>query len=129
MAKESLKKMLEENIDLPGADDLARRQAVFLSLWDEILEAYKAGWCYKHIWQALQRNKVIDFSYTTFLSYIRKMKKRTLEVGRERIPGVKDIPTKGEAGKTSGSAPLPATTRVDLPIFGQGVKERDPKRF
>ena len=126
--------MLAENTDRPEAMDSARRQAIFLSLWGEIREAYAKGWSYIDIWRALERDGIVDFGYSTFLHYIRKMKRRHQEVAREVVPGVKETtvvvaPSPAPLDKPPASPPGPITAKVELPLFGQGATPRDPKRF
>lgn len=130
MGKKSLRERLAESSSRQEAQDSAKRLAAFLKHWEEINEAYREGWSYKEIWRVLNRDGQIDFSYSTFLHFTRKLKRRQIEYEKERTRK-----TSNAAAATAAKAavPLPAAkpgaTRVDLPQFGQDAKARDPKRF
>lgn len=132
MAKKSLEDMLSENTERPEVKGYARRQAVFLAYWDQIEAAYKNGWSYMDIWQALTREGIVDFGYSTFLHYKDKKKRRTLEIERQkaRTGETKAEPVGGPAEPTKAPpSRLPGSTKVDLPVFGQSGVKRDDKRF
>ncbi len=85
MAKKSLKKMLEDYTARPEADDSAKRLATFLAYWDEIEESYKSGWSWLQIHEALSQAGVIDYSYTTFLYYKDKKRRREMEAAKREL--------------------------------------------
>ena len=137
MRKKSLAEILTENIQREDADTAARRQAVFLSLWEEICDAYNHGWSYMEIWRGLEREGIIDFGYSTFLHYIRKIRRRLIEAEKGTAPstgGNKAKTNQNAAAKSAAPSPsaspiVPGSTRVDIPQFGQGLPPRDPKKF
>lgn len=129
--------ILEENIQREDADIAARRQAVVLSLWEEICDAFNHGWSYKEIWRGLEREGIVDFGYWSFMHYIRKIRQRLVEAERGAISPVGGSKTRTSQTATAKptSPPLstsPAasgSTRVDIPNFGQGVPPRESKKF
>ena len=137
MAKKSLGEMLSENIKRPEVKGYSRRQAVFLAYWEQIEAAYKEGWSYMDIWQALWREGIFDFGYSTFLHYKDKKKRRAFEVERDKAR-IEAARTEPAGGPVESPTPLPkppqqprvpGSTKVDLPVFGQPGVKRDPKRF
>lgn len=50
----------------------ASNRAAFLALSGEIKQALHDGWKSKHIWETLHDEKKINFSYTTFHTYVLK---------------------------------------------------------
>lgn len=99
MPKKCLEDMLSENTERPEVKGNAKRQAVFLAYWDEIESAYKKGWSYMDIWQALNREGIFDFGYSTFMHYKDKRRRRIREVEKEhsRIGVAKVEPEGGPA--------------------------------
>lgn len=128
MAKKSLRERLIECSERNNAQDSVKRFATFLKLWEEIEQAYWEGWSYKEIWRVLARDGQIDFSYSSFLGFTRKMKQRQLAHEHEKTRGT-GRPAPAIAAGKRGQEVKPGATRVDLPLFGQDVKPRDPKRF
>ena len=126
MARKTLEELLSENAAKPGLKDATRRLATFLAYWDEIEDAYQKGWPWSQIYNALAQGGIVDYSYSTFLHYKEKKRRRELEALKREEPrmagGAKETPP-DQTQKTPGS------TRVDLPVLGQGVKQRDAKRF
>lgn len=131
MAKKSLEKMLSDNTERPEANKFARRQAIFLSYWEQIEGAYSKGWSYMDIWKVMTEEGVIDFGYSTFLHYKDKLKRREREVERERERlGVIKAKPEGELAQPRPTPPkTPGSTKVDLPVFGQSGIKREAKRF
>lgn len=130
MAKKSLGEMLFENTELPGVKGGARRQAVFLAYWEQIEAAYKEGWSYRDIWEALTRDGVIDFGYSSFLHYKDKRKRRMLEAERQKERSAEARPGGGPAEPPRPPPPrAPGSTKVEMPTFGQPGVKRDLKRF
>ena len=135
--KKSLAEILAENIQRDDADTATRRQAVVLSLWEEVCDAYNHGWSYREIWRGLEREGTIDFSYSTFQHYIRKIRRRLVEAERGTSPSTDGNKTKVNqtaAAKPAAPPPVasaivPGSTRVDIPKFGQGLPPRDTKKF
>lgn len=131
MAKKTLRDRLIEGSERKDVQEAVKHFATFLKLWEEISEAYKEGWSYKEIWRALDRDGQIDFSYSSFLNFTRKLKRRQLECEKEKARRTGGATTTATASKAMAQPPTlkPGATRVDLPQFGQEVKPRDPKRF
>ena len=129
MAKKSLEDMLSENTELPGVKGGARRQAVFLTYWEQIEAAYKEGWSYSDIWLALTREGIIDFGYSTFLHYKDKRKRRMLEVEKQKQQ-IAAVKAEREGGPAAPAKPSPQSREAgSLPVFGQPGVKRDNKRF
>jgi hypothetical protein len=135
-----LAEILAENIQREDADTAARRQAVILSRWGEICDAYNHGWSYKEIWKGLEREGIVDFGYWVFQHYIRKIRRRLVEAEQgTAVPaseGKARARQVAEANLTAGAKPVasppaitPGSTRVDIPGFGQNLPPRDPKKF
>ncbi len=135
--------ILAENIQRDDADLAARRQAVILSQWGEICDAYNHGWSYKEIWKGLEREGRVDFGYWVFQHYVRKIRRRLFEAetgtaspapgGKAKTKKVEEANLMAEA-KPAVPPPAvpsaaPASTRVDIPGFGQNLPPRDPKKF
>ena len=132
MPKKSLLDCLSENTERPEVKGNAKRQAVFLAYWDEIESAYKKGWSYMDIWQALNREGIFDFGYSTFMHYKDKRRRRIREVEKEhsRIGMAKVEPEGGLAEPQRQPPPrTPGSTKVELPTFGKPGASRDIKRF
>jgi len=132
MPKKSLDDMLSENTERPEVKGNAKRQAVFLAYWDEIESAYKKGWSYMDIWQALNREGIFDFGYSTFMHYKDKRKRRIREVEREQSRNVakKVEPEGGPAEPKRQPIPrVPGSTKVEMPTFGTPGVVRDDRRF
>jgi len=127
MAKKSLEEMLTRNMAKDGARGATKRLATFLSWWDEIESAYKKGWSWSEIYKALHQEGVVDYSYSTFLHYKDKKRRRELEAVKcEAVKrGVEDV--KGTSDDRAARTTVSA--KGELPLFGQGVKPREPKRF
>ena len=124
MAKKSLKKMLEDSTASSEADGSAKRLATFLAYWDEIEDAYKKGWSWLQIHNALFQEGVIDYSYTTFLYYKDKKRRREMEAAkRESILRGTDA---AKPPPSARSAPTPGASKGELPTF---TEVRDVKRF
>ena len=124
MAKKSLKKMLEEYTARPEADGSAKRLATFLAYWDEIEDAYKKGWSWLQIHNALFQEGVIDYSYTTFLYYKDKKRRREMEAAKREslLRGTDTVKPPSPAR----SVPTPGASKGELPTFNE---VRDVKRF
>ena len=125
MTKKTLEQMLVEQAERAKSTG---RWAAFLKVWDEVDDAYSKGWKYKDIWKVLNKAKMYEYGYTTFMYCIQRMKRRQAETGGREV--VKAAPpTKTRQTAKSPPAATPGSNRVELPVFGEGVKERDPKRF
>jgi hypothetical protein len=125
MGKKTLEEMLNDNTAKPGTKDATRRLATFIGYWDEMESAYKKGWTWLHIHNALFQEGIIDYSYSTFLHY----KDRTL---RRKLEAAKLNAGTRSAGDAKGAlierpAGKPGSTKVELPVFGE--VSRDTKRF
>ena len=131
MAKKSLRERLAETYSRTDAQESAKRLAKFLEHWEEVEKAFREGWPYKEIWRVLVRDGDIDFSYSSFLNFTRKVKRRQLDYEKERTRRTKHAAAATAAVKAAGQAPAikPGSTKIDLPLFGQETRPRDPKRF
>jgi hypothetical protein len=131
--KKSVAEILAENSQRDDADTASRRQAVILSRWEEILDAFNHGWSYREIWKGLQREGVVDCGYSTFMHYVRKIRYRLIEAEKGIIPpATRGKPGANQSAAAKPAAPPPAapgSTRVDIPQFGRDVPPRDPKKF
>lgn len=127
MPKKSLEEMLKDSTVKPGASDARKRLAVFLSYWDEIENAYKKGWSWLDIYNALYQEGIIDYSYSTFLHHKDRKYRRELEGVRHEVRTRKVEDAKGAS--SDRPAITPGSTKVDLPTYGQGTRQREPKRF
>ena len=128
MGKKSLCERLSESWSRPDAQDSAKRFAKFLLICEEVEKSFREGWSYKEIWRVLHRDGDIDYSYSSFLNYIRKVKRRRHDCDKEKTPKTTGG---GVASAPGGKPPMvrPGSTKVDLPQFGQEARPRDPKRF
>jgi hypothetical protein len=125
MAKKSLEEMLADNVVTPEARNATKRLATFLRYWPEIEAAYKKGWSWQQIYRALFKEGIVDFSYSTFLYYKDKRRRRELEAAKHESGT-----SAGDAkGASERPARTPGSTKVDLPVFGQGSAQREPRRF
>jgi hypothetical protein len=128
-----LAEILAENIQREDADIAARRQAIVLSLWEEICEAFTHGWSYKEIWKGLEREGIVDFGYWAFQHYIRKIRRRLVEAEQGTKPPGGGKTTANQVVMDKPVVPPspapPASTRVDIPNFGQGIPPREQKKF
>ena len=124
-----------DNIQREDADTAARRQAVILSRWGEICDAYNHGWSYKEIWKGLEREGIVDFGYWAFQHYIRKIRRRLVEAEQGTASPASGGKTKTKPAaevKPATASPAsvpPGSTRVEVPGFGQNLPPRDPKKF
>lgn len=130
MPKKSLEEMLAENTVRPEVKAVAKRQAIFLAYWDEIESAFRKGWSYVDIWEALKREGIIDFGYPTFMHYKDKKKRREKAKEEEAAKRTADE-AQGERGETPRSPlppKVPGLSKGELPVFGSTTR-REPKRF
>ena len=127
MPKKSLEDMLSENTERPEVKGNAKRQAVFLTYWDEIESAYKKGWSWLDIYNALFQEGIVDYSYSTFLHYKDRKYRRELEAGRHEARTRKIEDAKGAS--TDRPAITPGSTKVDMPVFGEKMRQKETKRF
>ena len=129
MPKKTLEEMLNENIVQPGTKDAKKRLATFLSHWDEIEDAYKKGWPWTSIYEALFQAGIIDYSYSTFIHYKNKRRRRELEAMKHEARTRSADDAKGASVERGNNIIAPGSTRAELPVFGQGSRQREPKRF
>lgn len=132
MGKKSLHERLVESAALSEAQESAKRLAMFHRHWEEISEAYREGWSYKEIWRVMYRDGLIDFSYSSFLNFAQKLRRRQVEFENER--NRKTGNAAAVAAMMGSKAGKPASakvgaTKVEMPRFGQETTPRDPKRF
>jgi hypothetical protein len=135
MRRKSLRKRLVESHVRSEAQEAASRLAVFLEYWAETEKSFRDGWSYKDVWRILKRDGDIDFSYSAFLNYIRKIKRRRLEHGREKswengggTAGDGEIRREGRPTLRKRT-PEPGSTKMELPRFGKETPPREPRRF
>ncbi len=123
MAQKTLRDRLAENSASKDAQQATIRLAKFLKLWKEVEEAFREGWSYKDIWRVLNRDGEIDFSYSSFLNFVRKVKRRQLDHDRTR--------TRKPNGAVAAQASIvkPGTAKGELPLFGKEAPLRESKRF
>jgi hypothetical protein len=114
------------------AQEAAKRLALFHEYWAETEKAFRDGWSYKDVWRILKRDGDIDFSYSAFLNYVRKIKKRSLEhekeKGRNSSGNAPDEALRGRQ-ELRKRTPEPGSTKVELPRFGKEAPPREPRRF
>ncbi len=130
MGKKTLLDKLAESAGRPETQGSAKRLAMFLKHWEEVSEAYMEGWSYKEIWRVLHRDGLIDFSYSSFLNFARKLKRRQLEFENEKRRKESNAAT--AAATSKAGMPVAAKTGVardELPRFGQETAPRAPRRF
>ncbi len=130
MGKKSLRDRLAESAERSETQESAKRLALFLKHWEEISEAYREGWSYKEIWRVMHRDGLLDFSYSSFLNFARKLKRRQIEFENEKRRKAGNAATAASASKAGMSAVAKSGAgRGELPRFGQETAPRDPKRF
>ena len=140
MPKKSLPEILTEGSNLADAGTAAKRQATILSMWEEIRDAYSHGWSYREIWRGLNREGIIDFGYSTFQHYIRKIRRRLQEAEAGNFPVEERAkPMINQKALTKAGTPtpdsastvpvMPGSTRVDIPGLEKSQVSRDQKKF
>ncbi|MCD8141505.1 MAG: TraK family protein [Planctomycetaceae bacterium] len=131
MKKKSLGELLSEYAVKAETDVAARKQAAFLARWDEIEEYHRKGWSYINIWRALFEGGEFDLSYASFNHYMRKRRLRERQAqNRARNQASTSPATLNPPVQSVAKPPLtPGATRVDMPVFGQDVKPREPRKF
>ena len=127
MTKKTLEEMLKDGVVKPGISDSRKRLATFLSYWEEIEDAYKKGWSWLDIYNALFQEGIVDYSYSTFLHYKDRKYRRELEAGRHEARTRKIEDAKGAS--TDRPAITPGSTKIDMPVFGEKMRQRATKRF
>ncbi len=127
MAKKTLKKMLDEYTARPETDGSAKRLATFLAYWDEIEEAYKSGWSWIQIHNALLQEGVIDYSYTTFMYYRKKKRRREMEAAK-RDSMLRNADT-AKPAPPARHVPASGSTKVELPVFKDVTRDPNDRRF
>lgn len=127
MGKKTLEEMLNESTVQPGIKDATKRLATFLSYWPEIEAAYKNGWSWLQIYKALHQEGVVDYTYSTFLYYKDKRRRRELEAAKDsktrNADDAKGAPVERPART------IPGSTKVELPAYGEVTRQREIKRF
>lgn len=129
MAKKTLRERLAEESALSEAQMSTRRQGMFVKYWEQICDAYLEGWSYKEIWRVLYRDGLIDFSYSCFVNYAQKLRRRQVEFEMERKRKAGNAAAIASAKADLKAVARTGSTRVDMPKFGQEAPARDPKRF
>ncbi len=131
MKKKSLGELLSEYAVKAETDVAARKQAAFLARWDEIEEYHRKGWSYINIWRALFEGGEFDLSYASFNHYMRKRRLRERQAQNRARNQASISPTTPKPPAQPGAKPplTPGATRVDMPVFGQDVKPREPRKF
>lgn len=119
--------MLKNGVEKPEAREARKRLAIFLSYWEEMENAYKKGWSWMDIYNALFQEGIIDYSYSTFRRYKDRKYRRELEAIR-RGAGVHKVED-AKGASTGRPAIAPGSTKVDMPVFGEKVRQRETKRF
>jgi len=127
MGKKSLEEMLKESTVQPGIKDATKRLATFLAYWPEIEASYKNGWSWLQIYKALFQEGVIDYTYSTFLYYKDKRRRRELEAAKNDSKTRNADDAKG-APVDRTARTTPGLTKGELPVYGE-VTRREPKRF
>ncbi len=128
MGKKSLRERLTESAAMSKSQLSVKRMTAFLKHWEEIGASYRDGWSYKEIWRVMHRDGLIDFSYSSFMNCVNKLKRRQREFENERSRKANHS-AKAAAVVKAGLPARAGATRVDLPRFGQETAPRDPKRF
>jgi hypothetical protein len=123
---ESLEALLIKHGRKPNSPLAAQNFAAFLEHWDEIQNAYEKGWSYSDIWKTLREEGRIDFSYASFTSFTRKMKKRREKAEAERR-GAK--PVAAARIRDEPNPHKPGLAKGELPTFGDAAKRRGDKYF
>ncbi len=123
MSQKTLRDRLAENSGSKDAQQATIRLAKFLRLWKEVDEAFREGWSYKDIWRVLNRDGEIDFSYSSFLNFVRKVKRRQFDHDKERMRRPHG------AAAAQASPAKPGTAKGELPLFGKETPPRESKRF
>ena len=72
MSSDTLSKQIAENL-LKKQRKMNIHRTAFLALRDDIILAINDGWRIKHIWETLQDQGKISFSYPTFTVYVNKL--------------------------------------------------------
>lgn len=130
MKKKPLEEMLIEQAIEPNVDMSTRNFALFLDRWEEIKTAYAKGWSYKDIWRILNRNGQFTFGYNTFISYVRKMKRRELLIEKEKNKArMEASPFAKRAAQGNADDANPSPTKVDMPVFGSKKTPGTPRIF
>lgn len=124
MAKKTLEEMLIERAERA---ELTGRWAAFMAAWDEIQDAHRKGWNFKEIWTVLHEANGFGYSYSSFMACVKRMKLRRGDGAEVQV--AKPAPRSTNSRFAAKPSTVPGSNRVDLPLFGEGVKERDPKRF
>lgn len=127
MAKKTLDEMLEESTVKPGTKDATRRLATFLAHWGEMEEAYRKGWSWLQIYNALFQAGVIDFSYSTFRYYKAKKRRREREAAKSDPKPQSVVEAKG--GVTERPARPPGSTKIELPTYKEVPQDREVRKF
>jgi hypothetical protein len=127
MAKKTLEEMLGESTATPDTSKMTRRLAVFLEYWGQMEDAYKKGWTWLQIHNALHREGIVDYSYPTFMYYKDRRLKRKLAEAK-RNPGT---PPSADAKPAPAERPAkqPGSGKVELPTFKDVTRERGDKWF
>lgn len=124
MAKKTLEEMLVERAERA---ELTGRWAAFMAAWDEIQDAHRKGWNFKEIWTVLRETNGFGYSYSSFMACVKRMKLRQSDAPDAQV--AKPAPRSAKISTLPKPPTIPGSNRVDLPVFGEGVRERDPKRF
>ena len=128
--KKTLEQMLTEFAGKPTSSNAARNYAAFMEHWEQIKEAHGKGWSYLMIWKTLTAEGIFTFSYPAFTSYIRKLEARQAgHVPRKRKSRQDQLQSNPVINRVGVEQRNPSPNRIDMPVFGQNVPPRDPKKF
>ena len=127
MAKKTLEEMLGESTATPDASKTTRRLAVFLEYWGQMEEAYRKGWTWIQIHNALFQEGIVDYSYPTFMYYKdRRLKRKLAETKRNQ--GTQSSADAKTTSVERATRP-PGSGKVELPVFKDVTRERGDKWF
>jgi hypothetical protein len=129
--KKTLEQMLIEFAGRPTSSNAARNYSVFMEHWEQIQEAHRKGWSYLMIWKTLTSEGIFTFSYPAFTSYIRKLENRQAGYVPGKRKARNESPQSSPAIERIGAEQQrnQSPNRVDMPVFGQNLPPRDPKKF
>ena len=89
MSSDTLSKQIAENL-LKKQRKMNIHRTAFLALRDDIILAINDGWRIKHIWETLQDQGKISFSYPTFTVYVNKL---IFHKDKKPLHSITDIPS------------------------------------
>ncbi|MEQ1620617.1 MAG: TraK family protein [Methylococcales bacterium] len=103
----------------------AKNRATFLALRVDVKQALEDGWPVKSIWETLNEEGKVDFSYQSFRVYVNRL----ILTPAELIAATENLATFAVPGKQTNHVPIIANEKKAEELAANGFKfNKTPKK-